>query len=403
MGKQHARIAHFETLFLEIEKNEDNMKTTRRQSAMLNYTVLAVSVLLLFQNCSSPKFDFAATLPGPGTNNQILADGTALDEFTQNPPQSNNKVDILFVVNSSASLQAVISSVTQGIGSFISQLPGDSSFQISVIPSHSPRATATSGNLFGAGGLPVLSSSALSFAAMQSALSNTLTHLPDVSVGGEGAEEEGLASMFTAIEKNHLTHNRDLGFFRADASLAVVYIANEADVCGEPETDPHTDSDWTEARVTAALDCASHAINANSVLAGLRSIQGSRPLLVSGILYPDIGQKAGTHEKEFGWGYIETVMAANGCTNPMTCPAIIDMNLDSVGVASGLANIGNLMKQKLNFEYDFLLSHKAAQASCIHVRVDGQDSTFTYNAISNSVHIDHPGQIGSKISINYCI
>ncbi len=379
------------------------MRITNTYRFESSLVIFAVFALFLFQNCSQTKFDFASIQPGAGSTGHVLADGSFQEDFTQNPPQANNKVDILFVINSSDSLHSILSGVVGGVSGFISKLPMDSDFQVSVLPSHSPRSTNTSGRLFGARGPPVLSSKVLSLSNIQSNLLNTLTHLPGASVGGEGADEEGLASMFTALDPVHLAFNRGLGFFRSDASLAVVFVANEADVCGEPETDPHTDSDWAEAKQTALLDCVPLGINSDSVLAKLRDLQGSRPLLVSGILFPDIGQKAGIYEKEYGWGYVETVMAANGCVVPLNCNAIIDLNLDAAGITKGLESIGSLMNQKLSYVFDFSLSRKPASASCIHVKVDGQDSTFVFNAGSNSVHINNPGHIGSQISINYCL
>ncbi len=364
------------------------------------FTIMFFS-FLIFQNCAQINFSPSINkLQGIG---QILPDGTVLDAYIQSPPQVNNKLDILFMVNSSASLQAVIPSIVQGISSFVGELPNNSDFQISVIPSHSPRSVATSGVLFGANGVAVLSSSTLALADMQTNLTATFSSLPSASVSDEGTEEEGLASIFTSIDSGHLQQNRSHGFFRSDSSLAVVFIANEADVCGEPDSNPMTDSDWSAAKATQVLDCQAPLIDANSVLASLRNLQGDRPLLVSGVLYPSKSQQAGSNEKEYGWGYVETVMAANGCMDPTTCEAIIDMNLDSAGVKNGLSAIGNLMQHKFNFVYDFNLSHEPKSVSCIHIKVDGQDSQFEYNAALNSVHIDHPGVSGSQISINYCI
>ncbi len=379
------------------------MRITNTYRFESSLVIFAVFALVLFQNCSAAKFDFAAIQPSAGSTGHVLADGSFQEDFLQNPPQTNNKVDILFVINSSDSLHSILSGVVGGVSGFISKLPMDSDFQVSVLPSHSPRSTNTSGRLFGAGGSPVLSSKTLSVSNILSNLSTTLNYLPGVTAGGEGADEEGLASMFTALDTTHLAFNQNLGFFRNDASLAVVFVANEADVCGEPETDPHTDSDWAEAKQTALLDCVPLGIKSDSVLAKLRALQGAKPLLVSGILFPDKAQRAGANEKEYGWGYVETVMAANGCVDPLDCNAIIDLNLDAAGITTGLESIGSLMNQRLSYIFDFSLSRKPASASCIHVKVDGQDSTFVFNSGSNSVHINNPGHIGSQISINYCL
>ncbi len=354
------------------------------------------SCLIGFQNCSKYSFTQASE---KNLGLQPFADARlVVDQFTQAAPQMNNKVDILFVLNTTSSQEAAIPNTAAGLNSFISQLPQDADYRISVMPAHSPRAKATSGYLFGYNNKTVLTS-ASSVSSLQSDLAATLKNMPGVDVSGEGSDEAGLASVFTALDPAHLQANQKLGFFRSDAALAVVFIANEADVCGEQATDPHTDGDWAEAQKVFQMDCVNPAINPKTVLAGLKSLQASRPLLVSGVIFPDQAQQANGHEREYGWGYAETIMAANGCLVATNCTAIIDMNKDAAGISSGLSEIGQLMKQKLSFQYDFLLSQTAAGS--IDVQVDGVPAKFSYDANSNMVHIDQPGLTGSKISISY--
>ncbi len=374
---------------------------TQNQKSRLRILILCAGLLLSFQNCGQYNFDSASPqkdIQSPPVSD--LGNGTALDEFTQGPQQASSKVDIVFVLNSTSSQEAAIPNTINGISHFLSQLPSNSDLKISVLPSHSPRSQATSGYVFGYNNKVVLDQSS---ATLQSDLLATLSHLPGASVGGEGTEEEGLAALWTSLEQKHLDRNRSLGIFRPDAGLVVVFIANEADICGEPSTDPNTDGDYADSMKTFALDCVSPAINSNAVLAALKNLQGSRPLLVTSVIFADKNQRASGGEREYGWGYAETVMAANGCLVATNCTAIIDMNSSPDVIGAGLSQIGSLLKQKLNYQSTFTLNQKVSDPSCIRVNVDGQSSSFEFDPLANAVHVDNPGQVGSKISIRYCI
>ena len=210
------------------------------------------------------------------------------------------------------------------------------------------------------------------------------------------------------MNATHLAAAKALGFYRTGAALAVVFLANEADMCGETDgpigqySPQNTDGDYsTEVKVTMA-DCFSASqtaqlITAQSVYMQVQNLMqngsgGTNPFLIGGVIFTNPAQKSGASEEEYGWGYNDLIQLDGG-------PAV-DLNGN---IAAGLTQIGQMTTTILNLVTNFTPSLNNLNPNSITVTIDGQATTnFTYQPSINQVNIPSPGHAGSVVNINYC-
>ena len=168
----------------------------------------------------------------------------------------NNKIDILFIVDTSPSLASTRTAIANNLAKFLLELPKNASYRIAVMPAHSDETrwqTATgpvkSSGLGGqllkfANGAFVLSSEGLDPKFGMQELTELIKKRIDKDMLTDAATdggEAGLLSLSLGIT-THLKENQNLGFFRPDATLAVVFVSDENDICAEtvyPDSSPH--------------------------------------------------------------------------------------------------------------------------------------------------------------------
>ncbi|MBT4763135.1 MAG: fibronectin type III domain-containing protein [Bdellovibrionaceae bacterium] len=314
------------------------------------------------------------------------------DTFIQPDAEISKKIDLLFVVDTSGSLSAERAGIAEGIDAFIDELPADVDVHVSVMLAHSSKSSY-SGKLYAKSGNPkVLKSSELTTTDMQTLLRENMTSIKTDSHSDGG--EVGLFSLIEGVT-THLVENSALDFFRADAGLAVVFVADENDICSlsqypegvDPVFDPNH-KEWP----AHDRDCA--GINPESVISQLQDLKQEAPLLLSGIIYTDNETLPATGENEIGYGYLETVQQSNGILVDLA-----DGNYDS-----SMQQIGFLAVKKLNLLTEFPLSHADFDQSTLKVLVDRQPVAFSYQSVPNEIHIEAAlvGGERSEIYISYC-
>jgi hypothetical protein len=316
-----------------------------------------------------------------------------VDYFRQPEDCQSDKLDIVFVVDSSGSMMDEKKLIASQIKEFVRELPGKLDINVGVIPAHGSKS-ASSGLVYRYNNEPtVLKLLKMSENDVSNALYNKLTHLPSDLYADGG--EEGLYSLTRAISAN-LSSNRSQGIFRADAALAVVFVSDENDICARYPTGVQRVND-PENRELPALtrDCSS--ITPESVVAALRSIQDDRPLTVAGIVYTGESRVPPGGENEIGYGYVETIRLANG----------LAADLASKRIADALADIGKLVNSRLNLLKDFKLAQlagKPVDQSTLKVTVDDRPVSFDFVSQTSEVHLTgYAGQAGSKIVVRYCV
>jgi len=313
---------------------------------------------------------------------QQTGEGCYKEEFKTEPSPAK-PVDVLFVLQTSSSINDIRQTIINGINGFVNNLPAGSDFNIAVMLSHGSTSDS-SGRLFKAGAEPiVLKSSQLTNAQIEAALDAKLNNAPADAPSGGG--EEGMFSLFNGITTPALlTESQSAGFFRSNAALSVVFIGDRRDICANvpPGVPAETDPVKIDARIR---DC--EGLTAAGLLNRLNLLKAGQTLKVSGIIYADSPAPAG---KEIGYGYTDVISLNGGDA--------IDIANDNI--TAGLQPIIALGGQT-STQNEFTLAHPNADPNTIKVTVNGQPATFTYDGVKVTVTSPVPG--GSTVIIEYCV
>lgn len=304
-------------------------------------------------------------------------------ETFEQPVTNTSAVDVLFVVQTSNSIVPERQAIVAGIDEFIQSLPTNSDFNIAVMLSHGSTSTY-SGKLFQAASEPiVLKSSQMTNAQIQSYLDMKLSQVATDPDSGGG--EEGMFSLFNSITTPALLATaQSQDFFRAQAALAVVFVADRRDICAvvpagvPPETDPVK----IDARIR---DC--EGLTAAGLTNRLHLLKGAKPVQVSAIIYADSPAPA---DNEIGYGYTDMVALNAGVA--------IDIANDDI--AEGLSSIAELSGQQMEIQYEFTLEHDNIDPNTLVVTVNGQPATYTLDG--NTVTITSEIPPGATVVIAYC-
>ena len=363
------------------------------KSSFLTATSVIVATLVLSGCNPSPTATAGLGQLNPGGPGNIPApsvpSGCAYDRFVQPPTQITGSIDLLFVTHTTQSFLSVRNSVAAGIDSFVAHIPSSVDFRIGVLLAHST-SSPWNGVLYSPNGVPaVLNSQTMSLATIRADLQNTLTNTvaDDATEGGE----EGTSSLNHALDPVNFAQIQAQGFFRPGAALAVVFLANEADICGLPSTDPGSDDDWSTERTIETNTCG--GITPLSVYQKLRALRAGAPTLIAGAVYTDPNQQdIGGVEAEYGWGYMDMIQLAQGMT----------ISLANGQFTQGMQMLGDLLTIRTILHTDFTLSRLDVDPASVQVHLDGLSTPFSYQPTTNEVHIDPAGSPNSTIDVIYC-
>jgi hypothetical protein len=305
-------------------------------------------------------------------------------ETFEQPVTNTGSVDVLFVVQTSEAISPERAAIAAGITSFIQSLPVGADFNIAVMLAHGS-TSANSGRLFQAGSEPVvLKSSELSNTDIQTYLNAKLSGV--VADPDSGGGEEGMFSLFNAVTTPALLNAiQAQDFFRTDAALGVIFVADRRDICavvpvGVPaETDPVK----IDARIR---DC--EGLTAAGLTSRLNLLKGSMPLAVSGIIYADEPAPAGN---EIGYGYTDMIALNAG----------VSVDIANDNIAEGLASIAELSGEQMEIQNVFTLSHENIDPKKLIVTVNGQGVPYTLSG--NVVTITSEVPAGAVVVISYCL
>ncbi len=345
---------------------------------------------------SSGSTDPGAT-PNPGNNGENGGNGGTpgtgnlqcyAERFTQPDQQTIRAVDLLFVIDTSQSMDDNKKTVVNGIGAYIAKIPAGTDVQIAVMMGHGS-TSKYSGMIYNDKNHPaVLSNRTMSVADIQNHLrANMMNIISDYDTDGG---EEGLYSFLKGITTN-LAANRAKGFFRQDAALATIFVADENDICAQypAGVNPVPDYDGIEVKAKAR-DCK--GISPQGILAAVKTLQGTRPYMFGGVLYDDLAHPPHAGEDEYGWGYIDLIKLANGLT----------VNIAQTDYSAGLAAIGEMSATKLLISLDYELGKTNVDPQTIRVTVDGLPQTHSYSPSTNEIHLSYGGVARSVVDVSYC-
>tara|TARA_Y100000590_G_scaffold468173_1_gene649839 strand:+ start:2000 stop:3874 length:1875 start_codon:yes stop_codon:yes gene_type:complete len=310
------------------------------------------------------------------------------ERYTQPASTITKKLDLLFITDTSGSLNEERAAIAQGIESFLDALPEDVDSRIAVMLAHGSQS-AYSGKLWQEGTEPVvLSSDVLSRTELKDLLLQKLGHV--ASDGASDGGEEGLFSLQKLLSSNEFSEAQSHGFFRDDAAVMIVFIADEQDICAEyPDgVTPVVDAQHIEP-VAKANDCGD--VSPESVYQSLQNTLEDRPLVVGGVVYNQLRTVPSGGENEYGYGYIDLIRIAGGAS----------IDLADSDYAPGLSSLGSLATVKMNLVSDFEVKGDFDESS-LQVWRNGSPAAYVYSSENSVVHIKNPGAPGDVIDISYC-
>ncbi|MGZ3711272.1 MAG: hypothetical protein ACXVBE_05925, partial [Bdellovibrionota bacterium] len=324
-----------------------------------------------------------------------------VDQFSQPAEQISHSVDILFIADTSGSMQPKRAKVADALYAFVGALPAGVDYRIGVVLAHGSN-DPNSGRLYSTGANPkVLDSSTASQATIQNQLKQIMLAAPDYN-GEQG--EMGSYALIKSLSPAKLAESRALGFFRQDAALAVVTISDENDICAiYPNPLPagynlHSAPYASMPGMTnientiRTRDCAS-GLSTDAVINAIKTVQGDRPYAIGAVIHPDVNYTDAGGNDSYGWGYGQVVDTSHG----------VLVNIGDADFTSGLSSIGALTTTKINLLSEFTLTHQNVDASTIKPTVDRVATLFDYNASQNEVHLFDLGHARSSIEIQYCL
>lgn len=367
-------------------------------------------ILIHFQSCSDVDFAPIASNSSEVIN-EIETFSTKL-QFTQPPLNYNGKVDILFVIDTSGSLDNERGQIADNIDLFISQLPAQSDYNIAVLLAHST-LSSYSGKLYKKPNQNryVLESSQMSISSIRSDLRVKITDtdrvqntsdLPSDSASDGG--EEGLAALNNLLTPENIQLAQSRNFLRSDAALAVVFVSDENDICaiypsGVTRVPDAQHTNGIEAELFAKdRDCTN--VTATSVFTKLRALKMNLPLRVTGVIYTNPETTPLSGENEVGYGYTDIINLSQGLA--------VDIGGN---IALGLASIGQLVTNSMMLLTEFNLiqsdiidCERQVIANSIQVTVDTVPNvpfTFLTSNCKVSLTAATAGGPSSNITIDF--
>lgn len=321
-------------------------------------------------------------------------------QFIQPQATANTAVDVLFVVDTSSSLDDERARVAQTLPDFVAHLSANADYRIGVMLAHGG-ASQYSGRLYAARNVPkVLSSQDLSTAQIQSDLKKTLGNI--VADVDEANGEAMLYSLQNGLSASHLSESRGLGFFRDSAALSIVFLSDENDICFRPELRGYTGfPDYVPSigNIESVADqkyCA--GVTFTNVISSVRQIKGTHPIAFAAITHIDPARvpQGATLEDSIGHGLIELVQAT---------PDGVLLDIGDASYSSGLTKLADVVSTNLNLRTVFQLSDSSMLISqSVGTLVDGKSISSRYNSNTGTVAISgiDAGRAGSLVEVQAC-
>ena len=385
-------------IIYNITDNLSDIKSVRCELSSQSETVAI--------DCQAPEGSIQLTDLPPGNYNlQISAEDNANNIAYENinweQLESNNtlnngvinstqpdsinydKIDILFVTDTSGSINDEREAIANGLDRFINNLPSNIDYNVSLLLAHG-NTSSNSGVLYEKNNEgKVLKSSTLNITQIKNSLRGKIYGPPgdDATDGGE----VGIYSLDQLLTGDKFTQAQSDGFFRENAALAVIFVSDENDICARyPEgIEPVVDQQGAEVNTYNNL-CVPQNITAQNTYQKLLTLQQGRPLTVTGVVYNNTQTIENIGENELGYGYLDMI-SLNG-----------SISADIAGdIAAGLGNLGQLVSESFEQRTKFVIS-EAAITDCasqvvensIVAKVNGQIVNHSWSSLDCSVQID---------------
>lgn len=340
--------------------------------------------------------DDSLKIPSAGVPPLPTLDVNCYHDRYATPEESiSRKIDILIVPDTSGSIIDERAAIADGFDSFLSLMPEAADIRVGVMLGHGGDSSR-SGILYKKGTEPlILDNQLLTMDQIKSHLRTKMQN-PAGDNASDGGEM-GLYSLNKSLREADYTAIQAQGFYRDDAALVVIFVADEQDICAEyPQgVTPVRDPEGGETR-----SFNKYCINAQGeriitpkiVTDRLKELYSERPLVVGGVIYNNLNTIPFGGENELGYGLIEAIDLAGGIS--------VDMATGDYG--NGLSKLGTLAMTKLAPVNSFNLSVSNVDPSTIKTYVDEVSVPFTYSSELNIVSLVNNRPTFSVADVQYC-
>tara|TARA_B100001971_G_C18268046_1_gene596727 strand:+ start:167742 stop:170057 length:2316 start_codon:yes stop_codon:yes gene_type:complete len=317
-----------------------------------------------------------------------------VDQYAPDEESINRKLDIIIVPDTSGSIIDERSAIAQGFDFFVNSLPEEVDYRIGVILGHSDN-TPYAGAIYQRGSEPEVLDSIIH--PIEDILSDLDYKMKNPHTDGKSdGGEMGLYSLNKAITDN-LASIQAQGLFREDAALAIVFVADEQDICYEyPDGGvgvPDPQGGEVNSKNKYCKDAEGNLIiTPKSVLDNIKLINGNKPLVLGAVIYNNEATVPNGGENEIGYGYKEIVELSGGIT--------VDMASGDYG--TGLANLGTIAQASVKPESTFNIKTSRLDLSTVKVTVNGEEVSFSYLADTNQIKLDNEREALSVARVEYC-
>jgi hypothetical protein len=336
------------------------------------------------------------------SNSNLNADTGTLtsDSFVQTGSQDRVPVDILFVLSSWGTLSDDRRlKVAKNLPLLLGELDDNEDFTIAFALGWGGPASSGydgTGRLYQVADYPLVLTAAQSTDEIGSALRTFLGDLPPQDPETDGGDA-GLYSLHELLT-SFVTEAKTAGTLRTGAALAVVFISPENDICAlyPEDVSPVDDPDGIE---NQAKDEFCSGITAETVVNQMRSVKGSDPSQVFGLVYTNLETMDPIGEEEIGYGYLDAIYDTEGLASDLAACACPDSPAD---VDEVIRNIGNSIDALVaQLQRKFVLTRENVNPMSIKAFVDDRSVTFRYIESENAVLLDYAGHEDSTIKIEY--
>lgn len=369
-----------------------NRKTSQIMAVFASLLMLSACTSKQFYESLPVEAEKSASSGGPAGPSVPQSGSSVTDDFPI-PTQLPNKIDMLFMVDNSGSMQDNQTILANSMSSFISQFVNKGfDYQLGLVTSdvENPNISYTANT--GIPGLPNFASSGPGNLVSRvggtkivknttSDPSGTFAAMAKVGTGGSGAEQ-GLQALNLALSASKLASGgANAGLVREEALLAIVVISDE-DECTDYQT-----------ALTRAQNLQDRVIqlktNNKYSFSFIVNTTASASLAPAGCVT--------SSQMDYPFNYIQ---AKNEVTGSM-----ININND---FSSDLINLGGSLIDATQKQYR--LSGTPANPSAIVVKIDGvtisnnASNGWTYVAAQNSIQLNGTAlsnNLGKNLKVSY--
>lgn len=400
------------------------------------FQVILVGLALAGWGCSNPVGFSFTTREGESPEGEVIAGnggGTLTEQWIQ-PQPTASRADLIFVTDTSGSLDTERVAMANALSAFLSKLTSrDVDVCIGVLLGHV--ADQWAGNLY----------SQATTDPSRTAAQNKCLCVGEVSSGDlakvflaemsnqnldETASDGGEAGFYSFrksfMDDTILTQNMDSGCYRDTAALVAIFLSDENEIstsitcASQPakytfnpvgpaqKNDPQCDE--MEARATYystkdANDVYQLTLSASTLYEDARVFQGPLGFLAEAVGYVGTVPGTATDENEYPWGFVDQD-GKSGLVN-ITGGDPIDLKLatdgDQAGFEAKFVELGDWIADKINLQTVFDLAKKACEGT-IEITVDGTgvaDFLFDGSRRVTIKKATDAGSAGSVVRITY--